>query len=110
RLMQILNVCLSLVLALLLDYVEALPGDWELITYSWMFLAGGGLGLVGTWLLSRTPEPRSYLPKQKLFQLYKKPLFKDKNYRSFLIFHAAWSFSLSIATPFITVFMLKALS
>ncbi|HEX6981439.1 MAG TPA: MFS transporter [Balneolaceae bacterium] len=109
RMTQTLNVCLSLVLALLLDYIEGLKGNWELITYAWMFLAGGGLGLIGTWLLSRTPEPRTYLPKQNLLQLYRKP-FKDKNYRSFLMFHAAWSFSLSIATPFITVFMLKALS
>lgn len=109
RLTQTLNVCLSLALALLLDYVKGLDGNWELITYAWMFVAGGVLGLIGTWLLSNTPEPKSYLPKQNLFQLYKKP-FKDSNYRSFLLFHAAWSFSLSIATPFITVFMLKALS
>lgn len=109
RMTQTLNVCLSLALALLLDYVKGLEGNWELNTYAWMFLAGGGLGLIGTWFLSRTPEPRTYLPKQNLLQLYKKP-FKDSNYRSFLMFHAAWSFSLSIATPFITVFMLKALS
>lgn len=109
RLMQILNVCLSLAMALLLDYMKGLGGSWELFTYSWMFLAGGILGLIGTWLLSRTPEPKNHLPKQNLFKLYKKPL-KDGNYRSFLTFHAVWSFALSIATPFITVFMLKALS
>lgn len=105
---QTLNVFLSLAIALMLDYVKANHPGYELTTYALMFIAGGSLGLVGTWLLSRTPEPVSYLPKGNLFKLYRKP-FADSNYRRLLTFQFSWTFALSIATPFLTVFLLKNL-
>jgi len=72
-------------------------------------IGGGIIGLISVWLLSKTPEPASYLPKDNILKLLRKPLL-DKNYRKLLIFNSFWSFALSIATPFFTVYMLKALN
>ena len=109
RMAQTLNLCLSLFLALLLDHIKKVQPEFELTAYSLFFIAGGILGLFGTWLLARTPEPVSYLPKENLLKLYKKPL-KDTNYRSLLIFQSAWTFALNIATPFFTVYMMRSLN
>ena len=109
RLTQTLNVSLSLLLALVLDHVKKVHPESELIVYACMFIAGGSLGLCGTWLLSKTPEPVSYLPKENLFKLFKKPL-ADRNFRNLLFFNAFWSFALNIATPFFTVYMMKNLN
>jgi MFS family permease len=109
RLTQTLNVFLSLILALVLDYIKKTHPGIELTTYSYMFIGGGILGLFGTWLLSKTPEPVSYLPKENLFKLLKKPLL-DRNFRNLLFFNSFWSFSLNIATPFFTVYMMKTLN
>lgn len=108
RLTQTLNVILSLVLAITLDYIKRVYPHVELTTYAYMFIGGGIAGLSGVWLLSKTPEPATYLPKENLLKLFKKPL-ADKNYRKLLLFNSFWSFSLNIATPFFTVYMMKAL-
>jgi MFS family permease len=109
RLTQTLNVFLSLTVALALDYVKKVHPGIEVPTYACMFIGGGILGLFGTWLLSKTPEPASFLPKENLLKLFKKPLL-DKNFRKLLIFNSFWSFSLNIATPFFTVYMMKTLN
>jgi MFS family permease len=108
RLTQTLNVFLSLTLALVLDYVKRVNPAMELSTYGYMFIGGGILGLLGTWILSKTPEPVSNLPKENLFRLFKKPLV-DKNFRNLLFFNSFWSFALNVATPFFTVYMMKNL-
>lgn len=109
RLTQTLNVVLSLTIALVLDYIKRVHPAIQLTTYAYMFIGGGLIGLFGTYLLSKTPEPASYLPKENMLKLFKKPLL-DKNYRKLLIFNSFWSFSLNIATPFFTVYMMKNLS
>ena len=109
RLTQTMNVVLSLLIALSLDYIKRVHPALELKTYAIMFIGGGIIGLFSVWLLSKTPEPVSYLPKENMLKLFKRPL-KDKNYRKLLIFNSFWSFSLNIATPFFTVFMLKTLN
>lgn len=82
---QTLNVCLSLTIALSLDHVKLHYPGYELTAYAIMFITGGLLGLIGTWLLVKTPEPASCLPKENLFRLYKRPL-SDHNFRSLLQF------------------------
>jgi len=109
KLTQTLNVVLSLTIALSLDHIKKVHPAIELSTYAYMFIGGGIIGLFGTYLLSKTPEPASYLPKENMLKLFKKPLL-DKNYRKLLIFNSFWSFSLNIATPFFTVYMMKNLS
>jgi MFS family permease len=105
---QTLNVVLSVVLALLVDYIKKHHPELEAETYSLMFIAGGLFGITGALILSRVQEPQSYLKKENIFRLMRQPL-QDKNFRRLLIFNSAWVFALNMATPFFTVFMLKTL-
>jgi MFS family permease len=108
RLNQILNVVLSILVALMLDYVKKHYPQYQLYAYAGMFLAGGIIGITGALILSKTPEPKGILLKDNIFNLLKHPL-KDRNFRSLLIFNSAWVFAVNIATPFFTVFLLKSL-
>jgi len=106
RLIQITNVTLSLAVAVVLDYVKSNYPHTEMLAYTVMFLVAGALGMLGVYLLSRTPEPKSIVASDNLFRLTRKPL-KDKNFRSLLVFNSFWSFSLNLATPFFSVYMMK---
>jgi MFS family permease len=108
RLTQTLNVVLSLLLAFALDHVKKYYPQHELITYSVMFIGGGILGILGVYILSKTPEPKSFLPKENLLNLFSKPL-RDKNFRNLLFFNSAWAFTLNLATPFFTVYMMSSI-
>lgn len=104
--MQILNVCMSLIIALGIDYIKHHYPEFELDTYGSMFVLAGAVGLLGVFLLSRIPEPKSFLGDENVFKLFILPL-KDNNFLRLLIFNSFWVFSLSIATPFFTVFLLR---
>jgi len=105
---QTLNVVLSLSLAFVVDYIKKRYPQYELTTYASMFIFGGVVGLTGAWFLSRTPEPQSYLARENIFRLFKRPI-QNHNFSSLLIFNSAWVFSLNLATPFFTVFLLKSM-
>jgi MFS family permease len=105
---QTLNVVLSIWLALQLDFVKKNYPDWELETYALMFLVAGISGIIGAFILARVQEPQSYLKKENIFKLMRKPL-QDNNFKRLLIFNSAWLFAINLATPFFTVFMLKTL-
>jgi len=109
RLTQILNVIFSLAIACVLDYVKAHYPQYELAAYSWMFIAGGAFGMLGIFMLGRTPEPRSSMTDANFFQLLQKPL-KDSNFRKLLSFNSFWAFALNLATPFFSVYMMKTLN
>jgi MFS family permease len=106
--MQILNVLLSLSLALSIEYIRKNLPAYEIIVYIIMFIAAGVIGITGALVLSRAPEPQSYLQKENIFHLVKRPL-KDGNFRRLLVFNSAWLFALNLAIPFYTVFMMKSL-
>lgn len=109
RITQTLNVTLSLGTALIADYVKNnFPGH-EIELYTSLFLLGGIFGLSGVIALYRTPEPQQILEKENIFGLLKRP-FRDRNFRRLLLFNACWIFSLNIATPFVTVYMLRTLN
>jgi MFS family permease len=105
---QILDVVLSIVLAVLLDYVKSSYPQYELRVYAIFFIIAGIVGTIGGYVLSKAPEPQSYLSNANILSLFKQPL-KDKNFGRLLTFNCAWVFALNIATPFFTVFMMKAL-
>ena len=105
---QTLNVIASLTLALILDWVKKHHPEMETTAYAIMFITGGCIGIWGSWLLSRTPEPPSEFSNENLFKLLKRPLL-DANFRRLLFFNAFWAFALNLATPFFTVFMLKSI-
>ena len=108
RLTQTLNVTVSLALALALDYIKKVNPGMELPAFSCLFIGGGIMGLLATYLLSKTPEPAGFLPKENILRLFKKPLV-NKNFRNLLLFNSCWAFALNIATPFFSVFMIKKL-
>jgi MFS family permease len=105
---QTLNAVLSLLLALLVDFVKDRYPQYELPTYAFMFMAAGIFGIMGAIFLYRTPEPQSYLARENIFNLFKRPL-KNANFRKLLAFNSAWIFAVNLATPFFTVFLLKTI-
>lgn len=105
---QGLNVILSLLLALSVDFVKSNYPEYELQVYGAMFVTGGTIGIIGAFILYQVKEPKSYLSNENLLSLFKRPL-KDGNFQRLLAFNSAWAFALNIATPFFTVFMLKSL-
>ena len=108
RLTQILNVTISLFLAVMLDYIKAHYPQYELICYVCMFITGSVIGLMGVYLLSRAPEPTTSMADEKIFTLFAKPL-KDRNFKNLLAFHAAYSFAINLALPFFVVYMMKTI-
>lgn len=105
---QMLDVVLSILLAVLLDYVKSNFPQYELRVYAIFFIIAGIVGTIGGYVLSWAPEPQSYMSKTDIFSLFKQPM-KDTNFRRLLMFNSAWVFALNIATPFFTVFMMKEL-
>lgn len=105
---QTVNVVMSFALAMLVDHIKANYPEYELTTYSIMFMTGGVLGIAGAIILGKAPEPQSFLAKENLLKLFRRPL-KNANFRKFLVFNSAWVFALNIATPFFTVFLLKSM-
>src|SRR5690606_1787302 len=61
RYTQTLNVVLSIVLALLLDYIRSRYPAYELTTFAAFFIIAGVVGVIGAYLLSRAPEPHVFI-------------------------------------------------
>jgi len=108
RMAQTLNVTLSLVTAIGLDFVKRNYPAQEITAYTLLFLAGGALGMVSVYLLLRTPEPIAEPIEEKVLPLFWRSL-KNVNFRKLLVFNSLWAFSLNLATPFFAVFMMKTL-
>jgi MFS family permease len=104
----ILSAVLGLCISLTIDFVKAHYGDYLTLTYYAIFITGGIIGLLGVYWLAQAPEPTPIQIKENVFQQFKKPL-QDKNFKNLLIFNAAWAFSLNIAVPFFTVFLMKTM-
>jgi len=108
RYTQILNIVLSISLALILDFVKNFYQEYELNAYAIFFVIAGIIGIIGGFLLSKAPEPQSYLSNANIVALFKQPL-KNDNFRRLLIFNSMWVLALNIATPFFIVFMMKSM-
>lgn len=108
RLMQVMNVTLSLTLALGLEYVKRYHADHLLTAYATMFFTAGVIGLLGAFILSKVPEPQLHMSTDNIFKILKQPL-KNPNFRKLLVFNSAWVFAINIFTPFFTVFLMKGM-
>ncbi|WP_410221493.1 MFS transporter [Pedobacter sp.] len=108
RYMQIVNICLSLLVAVMVDYFTSKHPSGLLSLYSVYFIIAGSVGLTGTFFLSQAVEPQSYLSKGDFFDLFMMPL-RNKNFRNMLWFNGAWVFAINLAVPFFMVFMLRTL-
>ncbi len=81
----------------------------EIGIYSIYFSIGGLVGLVGTWVLARIPEPRMELRREvRVLPVLAEP-FRDRNFRRLLVFMGSWSFAVHLAAPFFVVYMLRRL-
>jgi len=99
---------LTVVAALLIGHEKTIRTH-ELATFSTVFLAAAGVGLIGAWLLVHVGEPRHHMP---LAQHPGTPLrapLADLRFRATLHFLASWSLASSFAAPFFTVYMLRRL-
>jgi MFS family permease len=108
KLITILSAVLSLGVSFTIDFAKSHYPDYLTVTYYAIFITGGLFGLAGVYWLARAPEPTPLMVKENIFDQFKKPL-KDKNFKSLLVFNAAWAFSLNLAVPFFTVFLMKTM-
>lgn len=108
RVIQILNVVLSLACAVLVDNIKSHFPKLEIPTYSVMFFIAGVCGILGAITLSRIAEPKLEPIKNNFLSLFKNPL-RNKNFRNLLIFNSWWVFAINLAAPFFSVYMLKML-
>ncbi len=101
---------LSLIAAIYLDLWKKFMASYEIHSYSVLFLAGFGAGVLGLYFISRIPETR--MPeaeeKVKILKLLVQP-FKDDNFRKLITFLASWNFAVNLAAPFFMVYMLRRL-
>ncbi len=102
------NATMSLTMAIFVDYIKKHHPDWTLNVYAGMYIAGGIIGIIGAIILSKVPEPQSFLVRENIVKLFMRPL-RDGNFRRLLVFNSAWVFAVNIATPFFSVFMMKTL-
>jgi MFS family permease len=90
------------------QWIRADPST--LTPYSVIFLAGMIAGLIGVYFIYSIPEPRIILERldQSLLNTLQRP-FQDYDFRRLMIFSATWSFAVTLAGPFFTVYLLEVL-
>jgi MFS family permease len=108
KLVTILSAVLGLAISFLIDFIKVHDAGYLTFAYYAIFFSGGLIGLIGVYWLSKAPEPTPLPVYENVFKQFKKPL-KDKNFRNLLVFNAAWAFSLNLAVPFFTVFLMKTM-
>lgn len=78
--------------------------------FALLYVVGFGCGLLSTFSLAGVPEPQ--MPESRaevpLRRLLTEPL-RDRNFRSMLRYLASWQFAVNLATPFFTVYFVRAL-
>jgi MFS family permease len=108
KLVTILSAVMGLAISFSIDYIKANYTDYLTFAYYGIFITGGLVGLLGVYWLAKAPEPTPIPVQENVFSQFKKPL-ADKNFKNLLIFNAAWAFSLNMAVPFFTVFLMKTM-
>ena len=108
---SIVGILFSLAAGIFIDYWKQLYPENELYAYSYIFFVGFLAGISGLYFLSKTPEPRMVIIKEKInfSRLLFQP-FKDTNFKNLIIFLGSWNFAVNLAAPFFTVYMLMRLN
>lgn len=111
---QFMATALSMVVGLaagfFIDAWGHLRPDQGIWAFGILFIAGLLAGALSTWYLAKVPEPRMERNENRVefTQVLKQP-FKDRNFRRLIIFQTSWNFSINIAAPFFTVYMVDEL-
>ncbi|MFY0600095.1 MAG: MFS transporter [Cyclobacteriaceae bacterium] len=104
----ILGILLSLLGAYFIDQSNLLfPGNPTWV-YSVLFVMAFLSGMLGSYYMSRIPEPPMVPSGLNLIKLISAP-FKDTNFRNLIKFLGTWNFAVNLAAPFFTVYMLQRL-
>ena len=104
----ILGIVLSLLGAYFIDQSDVLfPGNPTWV-YSILFVMAFLSGILGSYYMSRIPEPPLVPSGLNLMKLISIP-FKDGNFRNLIKFLGTWNFAVNLAAPFFTVYMLRRL-
>lgn len=99
---------LCLVAGFAVDYYQKHMDDVMGI-YAIYFVIGGFAGLIGTFFLSRIPEPEmSDESMSGMYATLSAP-FRHANFRNLIAFLGLWNLAINFAAPFFTVYMLSRL-
>lgn len=99
---------LCLVTGFAVDVYQEQTGDL-LGIYGIYFFLGGIAGLIGSFYLSRIPEPEMAAPEVSgLIETLAAP-FRNANFRNLIAFLGCWNLAINFAAPFFTVYMLSRL-
>jgi MFS family permease len=95
--------------AIALDYAQEAEAVRDRV-FTGLYLFGFVCGLVSTAALARVPEPlmRGAPGSMPLARLLWEPL-RQTNFRNMLRYVASWQFAVNLATPFFTVYFVRAL-
>jgi len=108
---QIVGMLTALLAGLFLDYWQGLPGDSQFQSYGFVYLFAIGTlaGLVSIFLLNKTRHPiKKELVDSGFLKRLKLPL-KYISFRHFIIFTACWGFTVSLVSPFFSVYMIRTI-
>jgi MFS family permease len=92
--------------------VDHWPGREPMQAYAAAFIGAALAGFVSSWFLSRVPEPLMAPMSDaapRLTRMLGRPL-RDPGFRQLILFLASWSFSINLAAPFVTVYLLDQLA
>jgi MFS family permease len=107
----LLGAVLSFLASLLIARAGSDAMGGKIALFSAMAMTGGLIGLVGVVLVARTPEPQMVarsVPAPSITAILAEP-FRSRNFRRLMVFMGTWLFSVNLAVPFFTVYMLKSL-
>lgn len=108
RYMQMVNIGLSLIVALLIDYIQNFYPYYLNFLYGSYLTLAGVIGVVGVFILAQADDTKVEMSQENIFKLLREPI-RNPNFRKLLWFNGFWSFSINLAVPFFTVFMLQNL-
>ncbi|MFC1807934.1 MFS transporter, partial [Candidatus Omnitrophota bacterium] len=110
RITTLTGIFLSILAGVFIDKWKIFFPGKEAISYSILFSLGLIAGLIGLLYISKIPEPRMEIPREKssFFGALIEPL-KNENFKNLIIYLCSWSFAVNLASPFFTVYMLKRL-
>lgn len=82
----------------------------SLVPYSIVFFIGMIAGMIGVYFIYTIPEPRMIIEtlNQRLLDTVRRP-FQNYDFRRLMMFSATWSFAVTLAGPFFTVYLLEVL-
>ncbi len=104
------GIVVSFFTGLAIDYWKMYIPDQKLIIYSFLFIIGFIVGIIGVMIVSTIYEPSMTVStgKPHIRKLLIAPL-NDTNFRRLLLFLIPWNFAINLAAPFFVVYMINIL-